>query len=99
MTVPDGQAAGSRVADNPVRLDDYRAVVPTSTLDLLRRLADRVHGRSLVHINSTRVGGGVAELLQRYVPLLEELGVPTRWDVLRGTEEFFRVTKSFHNAL
>lgn len=99
MRMPEGQAAGQRVADEPVRLDDYRAVVPASTLDLLRRLADRVRGRSLVHINSTRVGGGVAELLQRYVPLLEELGVPTRWDVVRGTEEFFRVTKSFHNAL
>src|SRR5256712_13718738 len=80
-------------------LDDYRRVVPPQTIDLLRRLAGRVRGRSLLHVNSTRVGGGVAEMLSRYVPLFEELGVPVRWDVISGAEEFFRVTKSLHNAL
>jgi trehalose synthase len=87
------------VAEATVRLDDYRGVVPSGTLDLLRRLADRVRGRSLVHVNSTRSGGGVAEMLHRYVPLLRELGVPTRWEVITGSEEFFRVTKALHNAL
>jgi trehalose synthase len=38
-------------------------------------------------------------MLQRYVPLFEELGVPVRWEVLAGNEAFFQVTKSFHNAL
>jgi len=85
--------------DGQIRLDDYRAVVPTATLDLLRRLAERIRGRSLVHVNSTRVGGGVAEMLHRYVPLFTELGITTRWEVISGAEEFFRVTKSFHNAL
>src|SRR2546430_12103813 len=85
--------------DGQIRLDDYRAVVPTATLDLLRRLAERIRGRSLVHVNSTRVGGGVAEMLHRYVPLFTELGIATRWEVISGAEEFFRVTKSFHNAL
>lgn len=80
-------------------LDAYREVVAPGTLDLLRRLADRVRGRSLLHVNSTRLGGGVAEMLHRYVPLFEELGIATRWEVISGTEEFFRVTKSFHNAL
>lgn len=82
-----------------IRLDDYRLVVPPETIDLLRRLADRVRGRSLLHVNSTRVGGGVAEMLQRYVPLFEELSIPVRWAVISGAEEFFRVTKSLHNAL
>src|SRR3989442_9312708 len=79
--------------------DDSRRVVAPHTIDLLRRLAGRVRGRSLLHVNSTRVGGGVAEMLTRYVPLFEELGVPVRWDVISGAEEFFRVTKSLHNAL
>lgn len=82
-----------------VTLQDYRTVASQGAIDLLHRLADRVRGRSLLHVNSTRVGGGVAEMLQRYVPLLEELGIPTRWEVITGGEEFFRVTKSFHNAL
>lgn len=85
--------------ETAVRLDDYRSVVPGGTIDLLRRLADRVRGRSLLHVNSTRVGGGVAEMLQRYVPLFEELGIPVRWEVLAGSDAFFQVTKSFHNAL
>jgi trehalose synthase len=85
--------------ETAVRLDDYRTVVAGGTIDLLHRLADRVRGRSLLHVNSTRIGGGVAEMLQRYVPLFEELGVPVRWEVLAGNEAFFQVTKSFHNAL
>lgn len=85
--------------ETTIRLDDYRTVVPGGTIDLLYRLADRVRGRSLLHVNSTRVGGGVAEMLQRYVPLFEELGVPVRWEVLEGNDAFFQVTKSFHNAL
>ncbi|MDQ7844365.1 MAG: glycosyltransferase [Armatimonadota bacterium] len=82
-----------------VSLDAYRSVAPQGAIDLLHRLAERVRGRSLVHVNSTRVGGGVAEMLHRYLPLFEELGVPSRWEVIRGGEEFFRVTKSLHNAL
>src|SRR5437868_4419844 len=50
-------------------------------------------------INSTAAGGGVAELLVRIVPLLNELGIRTIWEVLKGGEEFFRVTKQFHHAL
>lgn len=80
-------------------LDAYQDVAPPGTIDLLRRLADRVRGRSMLHVNSTRVGGGVAEMLQRYVPLLTELGIEPRWEVLSGSGEFFRVTKAFHNAL
>lgn len=82
-----------------ITLNDYGQVVPPGTIDLLRRLADRLRGRSLLHVNSTRLGGGVAEMLQRYVPLFQELGIETRWEVVTGTEDFFRVTKSFHNAL
>jgi len=82
-----------------ITLDAYRDVVPSGTIDLLRRLAERLRRRSLLHVNSTRLGGGVAEMLNRYMPLLQELGIETRWEVISGDEEFFRVTKGFHNAL
>lgn len=85
--------------ETSLHLDDYRSVVPGGTIDLLYRLAERVHGRSLLHVNSTRVGGGVAEMLTRYVPLFNDLGLPVRWEVITGNDGFFRVTKSFHNAL
>ncbi|HYL47511.1 MAG TPA: hypothetical protein VEU52_10825, partial [Candidatus Limnocylindrales bacterium] len=50
-------------------------------------------------VNSTSVGGGVAEMLIRLVPLMEELGLGIRWDVITGGDDFFAITKAFHNAL
>jgi trehalose synthase len=61
--------------------------------------AQRLAGRRVVMVNSTRFGGGVAEILNRMVPLLSEVGVSVRWEVIEGTEPFFQVTKKFHNAL
>jgi len=82
-----------------VRLDEYASIVGQSVIDDLQLLADKLKGKTIQHINSTSVGGGVAEILNRMVPLLKELGVETRWDVIRGGEQFFEVTKKFHNAL
>jgi len=80
-------------------LDDYAAIVGQPEIHDLRELASRVGRRRIKMINSTAVGGGVAELLSRVVPLIEEMGVPIRWEVLKGGENFFAVTKGFHNAL
>jgi trehalose synthase len=68
-------------------------------VDDLNILAERLRGKKIQHVNSTAVGGGVAEILNRMVPLLKEVGVDTRWDVIKGGEQFFEVTKKFHNAL
>lgn len=83
----------------PVALQDYQEVVGAAVIEELRVLADRVRGRRMQHVNSTSVGGGVAEILTRMVPLLRELGVDARWDVIKGDQAFFNVTKAFHNAL
>src|SRR5579864_4203862 len=83
----------------PPHLDDYRAIVGQSQLDTLRYLAKEFKGKMIKMVNSTAVGGGVAEMLNRLVPLLSELDVPTHWDVIRGGNDFFEVTKAFHNAL
>lgn len=80
-------------------LADYRDVAPTGTVDFLRRLGELAEGRTMLHVNSTRYGGGVAEILHRLLPLMDELGVKTRWEVLTGTDLFYRTTKSFHNSL
>jgi trehalose synthase len=82
-----------------VKLQDYQDVVGPAVIEELRVLADRVRGRRMQHINSTPVGGGVAEILTRMIPLLGELGVEASWDVIKGNQEFFNVTKAFHNAL
>jgi trehalose synthase len=81
------------------KLEDYIPIVGQSVIDDLGLLADRLKGKVIQHINSTPVGGGVAEILNRMVPFLRELGVDSRWDVIKGGEQFFAVTKKFHNVL
>lgn len=82
-----------------IRLEDYIALLGMGEVNELRALASRLGGRSVKMVNSTSVGGGVAEILHRMVPLLQEFNVPTRWDVITGGNDFFEVTKAFHNAL
>ena len=82
-----------------ITLQDYQEVVGPGVIEELRVLADRVRDRRMQHINSTSVGGGVAEILTRMMPLLRELGVNATWDVIKGDQAFFNVTKAFHNAL
>lgn len=81
------------------KLDDYKEIVGGSTIDDLRLLAQRLKGKVIQNVNSTAVGGGVAEILNRILPLLKELNIDACWDVIKGGEEFFEVTKKFHNAL
>lgn len=90
-----------KVTESPSvpHLDDYVPIVGQPEIHDLRELANRVGGRRVKMVNSTAVGGGVAELLNRIVPLIDELGVPIRWEVLKGGDAFFAVTKAFHNAL
>lgn len=80
-------------------LDDYKAIVGESVVDELRLIAKKLEGRVVANVNSTAVGGGVAEILNRMVPLLKEMGIAARWQVIKGGDQFFGVTKKIHNAL
>ncbi|MFH0924844.1 MAG: glycosyltransferase [bacterium] len=82
-----------------MKLEDYSKIVGQGTIDELKILADRLQGKVIQNINSTGVGGGVAEILNRMIPFLRELGLDARWDFIKGGESFFNVTKKFHNAL
>jgi trehalose synthase len=81
------------------KLDDYALLLGSGEIAELRALAARLEGRSVQMVNSTSVGGGVAEMLIRIVPLMGELNVAIRWDVITGGDDFFSITKAFHNAL
>jgi len=80
-------------------LDRYEEVVGHQEVQCLRRLAERLAGTRVVHVNSTRTGGGVAEILGWMVPLMQELGLDVRWEVITAPPDFYRVTKAFHNGV
>jgi trehalose synthase len=81
------------------KLEEYAPVAGKQVIDELYLLADKLQGKSILNVNSTAVGGGVAEILNRMLPLMKDLGVDVKWDVIRGDEKFFVITKKFHNAL
>ncbi|HOP32614.1 MAG TPA: glycosyltransferase [Candidatus Hydrothermia bacterium] len=81
------------------RIEDYEPIVGRFRIHELYKLGEKLNGKIIQNINSTAVGGGVAEILDRMVPLLRQLGINARWDVIKGGEEFFKITKRFHNAL
>lgn len=83
----------------PPRLDDYEPIIGRPELDELHFLARQLRGKTVKMVNSTAVGGGVAEILNRLVPLMNELEVRTKWEVITGGNDFFEVSKGFHNAL
>ena len=86
-------------------LDDYSAYSHLAPLvwDLRNAAAEtrrHINGRSILMVNSTRVGGGVAEMLPKLVSILQELGIQTRWAVMDSDDPaFFRLTKRLHNMI
>lgn len=80
-------------------LDNYAQVAGQDVIEHLRQLAQPLAGMKTVHVNSTRVGGGVAEILEQLVPLMRELGIHTEWEVIQGNELFYQCTKNIHNGL
>lgn len=80
-------------------LERYAGIVGEDVVDHLRQLSKALEGARVVHVNSTRQGGGVAEILHWLIPLKRELGLDATWEVIAGDESFYQCTKSFHNAL
>ena len=80
-------------------LDDYRHIVGDEIIALIYRKARKLYGKHILHINSTYQGGGVAEMLQTLVPLMNDAGIDAGWRILHGNPDFFSITKKFHNAL
>jgi trehalose synthase len=82
-----------------ISLEDYIPLLGKSEIDELMALGRPLRGRGVTMVNSTAVGGGVAEILNRLIPLAADAGVEIEWQVMQGAEEFYQVTKAFHNAL
>ncbi len=80
-------------------IKQYSGISPKGDLLLIKKLCEKLEGKSFLHVNSTKEGGGVAEILNRMIPLLQDLGIDARWEVIEGDDKFFDFTKKTHNAL
>ena len=79
-------------------IEAYAPIIGGEKIEELVSLASALRGARVLHINSTPYGGGVAEILRSYIPLLRSLEIDAEWLVIRGEDPFFGVTKGFHNA-
>jgi len=82
-----------------LRLEDFRHIVPDDRLAEIYARARNLYGKHIIHLNATYQGGGVAEILYSLAMLMNDVGVNAGWRILHGSQEFFEITKSFHNAL
>src|SRR5204863_2188197 len=80
-------------------LADYSSIAARGLVAEIRRLAEPLRGKRIVHLSATAFGGGVAEINYTLVPLMADAGVEVEWRIIRGAEEFFNVTKTIHNGL
>jgi len=80
-------------------LADYATIATRGLMDEIRRLAEPLVGRRLLHLSATAFGGGVAEINYALVPLMKDAGLDVEWRIITGADEFFAVTKAIHNAL
>jgi trehalose synthase len=80
-------------------LRDYATIATRGLMDEIRRLAEPLEGKRVVHLSATAFGGGVAEINYTLIPLMQDAGLEVEWRIIRGQEEFFNVTKTIHNAL
>jgi trehalose synthase len=80
-------------------LADYTHIAGRSLIEDIRKLAEPLEGKRVLHVSATAFGGGVSEILYTIVPLMRDIGLDAHWRVILGREEFFNVTKLMHNSL
>jgi trehalose synthase len=82
------------VLEPVIGTERYARLVTTAA-----RFRDRLGRRTLWNVNSTAVGGGVAEMLQVLVGYIAGLDIAVRWTVIGGDPDFFAITKRLHNQI
>ncbi len=88
-----------KFAGGDKKIEDYSEIIGKENIEKIKVKAEKLAGKSVSHVNSTAYGGGVAEILHNLIPLMRNLGIDAKWFVIEGSDEFFNVTKTFHNAL
>jgi len=81
------------------KISSYRSTVGNEIIKNISELSAPLEGKHVVHLNSTATGGGVSEILNTLVFLMNDAGIQTGWRVMLGSHSFFKITKGMHNAL
>jgi len=81
------------------KISDYRYIVGDAVIGELYQKAKSLYGKRILHINSTFIGGGVAEILNNLIPLMNNLGLDVDWRVLHASPDLYLLTKKMHNGL
>ena len=87
------------VPTTPKSLEDYRPIIGDQHTDEILQLAAQLKDARVLHVNATAFGGGVAEILGTLIPLMNDIGLRAEWQVIKGADEFFNITKAMHNSL
>jgi trehalose synthase len=80
-------------------LGDYASIATRGLRQEIDALAEPLAGKRVLHLSATAFGGGVAEINYTLVPLMADVGLEVEWRIIQGTDGFFDVTKTIHNAL
>lgn len=89
----------NKISLGPANINKYRMIESRGIIDEVASLGQELKGLRVCHVNSTPFGGGVAELLVSYIPLMRSIGIQADWQVIRGDRRFFTITKGLHNSL
>src|SRR5829696_6641129 len=103
-TMPVRNAA--RLTEVAVQALDPERLAPLIGADRMARFEttaaaarSALAGRAALNVNSTAVGGGVAEMLQTLLAYARGAGIDARWLVIEGDPAFFAITKRIHNGI
>ena len=83
----------------PVDIEKYMLIIGAREVEEIKRLAGLLKDKTWCHVNSTFEGGGVAEMLRSVVPIAKGLGINCKWYSIEGNENFYSITKRFHNII
>ena len=64
-------------------LADYATIATRGLMDEIKRLAEPLAGKRVVHLSATAFGGGVAEINYTLIPLMQDAGLETEWRIIR----------------
>ncbi|MCW3130500.1 MAG: hypothetical protein N2V75_10455 [Methanophagales archaeon] len=98
----DGTSYSKRKGFTPLHvppLKEYAKIVGEEPIKKLEEVSERLSGMQMLELSSTSLGGGVAEMLHSSVPFLNSIGIDDEWKVIKGSKEFFEITKTLHHLL